>query len=305
MSVTTVRGADPAGASQRERELAAIIASYTDVTDKLKSAHERLSHEVRLLHRQLAHKDRELARKERLAALGEMAAGLAHEIRNPLGGIQLFASLLERDLADRPESRELAVKISKGVCALDGIVGEVLAFGGPGDVILGTVELGLLLAETLDLVAPQQRARQISLCVAEDGCKVSVQASAVHLQRALLNLVFNALDAAPQGGHVWITCRQDRSDDWVHVDVADDGPGVPPELAQRIFDPFYTSKDTGTGLGLAIVHRVAEAHGGSVKVTARQGGGAVFTLSLRHAEPRTSVRADWKQRRGGRRKGGA
>lgn len=273
----------PAATSQRERELAAIISSYNEVTEKLKGAHERLGHEVCLLREELAEKNRELARKERLAALGEMAAGVAHEIRNPLGGIQLYASLLERDLAERPELKRIATKISSGVATLDGIVRDILAFAG-GDVVkLTPTELAAVVEEALELAAPQQRALEAQVHVDLSACDVLVQGNPCQLERALLNLVFNALDAAGERGFVWIDCQTDSSGDYVELAVADDGPGVPPELSQRIFDPFFTSKDSGTGLGLAIVHRAAESHGGSVRVTARPGGGAVFTLCLRRA----------------------
>src|SRR5262245_45253453 len=114
------------GPSDRERELGAIIAAYNDVTERLKRSHERLVTEVCLLRDQLDEKNRELARRERLAALGEMAAGVAHEIRNPLSGISLYASMLSRDLGDRPDCRRLAERISGGVKALDGIVGDIL-----------------------------------------------------------------------------------------------------------------------------------------------------------------------------------
>lgn len=271
--------------SPRERELGAIISSYNEVTERLKRSHEELTRQVHLLRDELAEKNRELDRKERLAALGEMAAGVAHEVRNPLGGIQLFASLLERDLVDRPKLRTLAAKISSGVRTLDAIVGDILVFAGQGDVRLAPVDLAAVLTETLELVAPQQRARQTSIHVDRKQFDVTVEGHAGQLQRALINLAFNALDAAGEGGNVWITCRREPADETVDVEVADDGPGVPPELAQRIFNPFFTRKDYGTGLGLAIVHRVAEAHGGSVRVRNRPGGGAAFVLSLRPAPP--------------------
>ncbi len=270
--------------SSRERELAAIISSYNEVTERLKNSHQELASQVRGLREELAEKNDELARKERLAALGEMAAGVAHEVRNPLGGIQLFASLLERDLEDRPKLRELATRISGGVRTLDGIVSDILVFAGQAEVRLEPVCLAEVLTEMLDLVAPQQRARSARIDADPEQFEVVVHGNAAQLQRALLNLVFNALDAAGEEGRVWISCHRGPVDGTVQVVVADDGPGVPPELAHRIFNPFFTGKDSGTGLGLAIVHRVAEAHGGSVRVRNRAEGGAVFTLSLRVAE---------------------
>jgi signal transduction histidine kinase len=266
--------------SQRERELAAIIASYNDVTEKLKASHERLSHEVRRLHQQLDEKNRELARKERLAALGEMAAGVAHEIRNPLAGIQLFAGLLNRDLADRPKLRELAAKISKGVGSLDSIVTAILAFASPGEITFGPVNLSVILGDVLEFAEPRRESTGGTIHVDASQFKVVVRGNTTQLQRALLNLVFNALDAAGAGGSVWLTCTGD-ADGVVRITVADDGPGVPPALAQRVFDPFFTSKDSGTGLGLAIVHRIAEDHDGGISVSDRAGGGAAFTLTLR------------------------
>jgi len=291
------------GRSSRERELASILASYNEVTERLRTAHERLGHEVQRLREQLDEKNRELARKERLAALGEMAAGLAHEIRNPLGAIQLFASLLERDLHDRAAPRELAVKISNGVRALDAIVTDIVAFAGPHEVTLRPVELAPLIVETLELTAPQRRIKDAQVAADVESCRVTVQANGPQLQRALLNLLLNAIDAVSEGGHVWIACRASVDSEvgryvgdvesvregetkpaWVWLEVADDGPGVPPGSEDRIFHPFYTTKDAGTGLGLAIVHRIAETHGRGVRLRPRPGGGAVFAIGLRVVE---------------------
>jgi signal transduction histidine kinase len=118
----------PAEISQRERELAAIISSYNEVTERLKDAHERLSGEVAGLREELRRKNVELRRRDRLAALGEMAAGLAHEVRNPLGGIALYASMLERELPEKSSARGAAAKITLGVRTLERLVSDILDF---------------------------------------------------------------------------------------------------------------------------------------------------------------------------------
>ncbi|MFQ5489581.1 MAG: sensor histidine kinase [Phycisphaerae bacterium] len=269
----------PSPLSSREQEFTAIISSYNEVTERLKQAHDHLTLQVMRLREQLEEKNRELARKQRLASLGEMAAGVAHEIRNPLAGIQLFASMLEDDLSDRPSSQELAVKISHGVRSLDGIVGDILAFAGEVEGRLEPVDLWAVVEEVLELAGPQQKARAAVIHVEPARFRVRVQAHAVQLCRALLNLVFNALEAVDEGGQVWLDC-QPAAGGGVGLTVADDGPGVPAELRQRVFDPFYTGRDSGTGLGLAIVHRIAESHGGGVRVSDRPGGGALFEMTL-------------------------
>ncbi len=260
-------------------ELGEIIEAYNRVTERLEYSHRRLTQEVSRLHRQLDEKNRELARKERLAALGEMAAGVAHEVRNPLGAIQLYASMLDRDLDALPEAQRLVQKIAGAVTSLDGIVSDILAFAGNDRLDPQPIALGTILNEVLALATPQQDARGAIVHVDESTAAARLEADDRETTRALVNLVFNALDAAGEGGRVWVTARGE-GDGHVAITVADDGPGVPDELVQRVFNPFFTTKDTGTGLGLSIVHRIAEAHGGRVEVGKREGGGAACTLIL-------------------------
>lgn len=264
--------------TQRERELGAIISAYNEVTERLKVAHERLTVEVERLREQLEEKNRELARRERLAALGEMAAGVAHEIRNPLAGIQLCASLLEKDLAEQPDAKALAARVCQGVQTLESIVSDVLAFAGDGEPVTTRVDLNELIASCLGYVEPARAKNRATVHVDEAALEVAIRADAGQLQRAILNLVFNAIDAAGSDGNVWIACSV--CENAAAISVADDGPGIPEEIAQRVFNPFFTTKDSGTGLGLAIVHRIAEANGGAVGVGERHGGGAVLTLRL-------------------------
>ena len=281
-------------------DLATILVRYTDVTERLKRSHEALGREVVRLREELEEKNKELQRRERLSALGVMAAGLAHEIRNPLGGMRLYACLLERDLADRPKQQELVRRMERGIRSLDGLVTDVLAFSSDAEPVVQTVCVRELLDEVLSATTPQADAKQVRIDIDETLQDAFVVCDAAQVGRALLNLVLNALDAVPEGGAIRIsergsvTMRSSRRDPAIesrteadatcHICVEDNGAGIPGENLQRVFHPFFTTKHSGTGLGLAIVHRIAEANGGFVRAGNRPGGGAVFTLSFPRAE---------------------
>ncbi|MFH1110359.1 MAG: ATP-binding protein [Planctomycetota bacterium] len=264
-----------------EPDLVTILQTYNDVTERLKRSHETLLDEVARLREELHEKNRELQRRERLAALGEMAAGVAHEIRNPLGGIGLYSSLLERDLVDRPAEREIARRISAGVQNLENIVRGVLSFAGDAEPRFADISLATVLESALLQTTPQASALEAYIDVDPRLAGVELWCDAGQVERALLNLLFNALDAAGSKGRVWVRLGdRDEPDGLVPVVVEDDGPGIALDCLQRVFNPFFTTKDHGTGLGLAIVHRIAEAHGGCVRAGNRVGGGARFVLSL-------------------------
>lgn len=268
--------------TQRERELGAIIEAYNQVTEQLKQSHDRLGQEVVRLREELAGKNRQLRRRERLAALGELAAGVAHEIRNPLGGIQLFASLLARDLEDRPSEQRVVQKIIAGVARLESIVTDILEFGRPSKASFGEVSLARMIQEVVELAAPQIQQSRVTVESPAQESECTLATDSMMLQRALLNLVLNAVEAAgrsTESGRVEIALRC-MDDENVVIAVKDNGPGIDPELLDRIFNPFFTTKDSGTGLGLAIVHQIAETLGGSVQASNNIGGGAVFSLRL-------------------------
>ncbi len=271
--------ATAAGLTTRERELGAIINAYNEVTERLKQSHERLTAEVTRLREQLDEKNRELARRERLAALGEMAAGVAHEIRNPLQGIQLYANLLAKDLKDSADGLRRAQKICTGAHKLNGIIEDILAFAGELEPRVTAVDLKAMADECLELAAPVATARGVTFVVARDVARFNLRVDPLQLQRALMNLLFNAIDAAGERGTVWLSAVLEENG-YCGITVADDGPGVADDLKHRIFNPFFTTKDSGTGLGLAIVHRIAESHGGRVVAADREGGGAAMTLVL-------------------------
>jgi len=276
MTASVTTRIDPTDA----RELAGILSAYTQVTERLQDSHAKLTAEVARLRGELASKDRQLERRSRLAALGEMAAGMAHEIRNPLGGVALYASLLIRQLTDRPESRSLAERIARGVERLNGIVSDILTFAGEMTPRKQPVRLAAVAGEAVELARGRLEAAGTRL-----SCEVAdteLRADATLLVRAVSNLLFNAADAAGEG-EVRLECG--RGDAGAYIVVTDSGPGIEPEAMDKLFNPFFTTKDTGTGLGLAIVHRIVESHGGQIAARNGAGGGALGGAEFRITLP--------------------
>lgn len=269
-------------ASRRVEELGRIILAYSEITEKLQASHERLEQTVTSLRNELGEKNRQLERKNRLAALGEMAAGLAHEIRNPLGGIQLYASLLAKDLADRPDSLAVIGKISAGVKRLEGLVGQVMQFTREIRANIAHADLAEILEEALGLAAQAVAAKQVDVVVRGPRA-MPIRVDRLLLGQAVLNLILNAVEAVTTGGTVEIEYG-DSNAGWdvnqFFLVVEDDGPGIPQDIMDRIFNPFFTTKDTGTGLGLAIVHRIVEAHDGVISASNRPDGGARFEVRV-------------------------
>jgi len=275
----TLDPASPASASRVE-ELGRIILAYSEITDRLQQSHEQMTQTVDALRAQLDEKNRLLERKNRLAALGEMAAGMAHEIRNPLGGIQLYASMLARDVADRPESGKLVQKIAGGVRHLESLVSQVLNFTREIVACPTRIELSQVVEQAMELCVQTLEQKDIALRFITPG-PLEISADPVLLRQAVMNLILNACDACEQAGEVRVTIG--RIDDGhanasCFVRVDDSGSGIPVDLLDRIFNPFFTTKDSGTGLGLSVVHRIAEAHNGTVTASNRECGGARFEM---------------------------
>jgi signal transduction histidine kinase len=261
-------------------DLHEILQMYNEVTQRLQVSHERLEQEVVRLREQLEQKNRELEQKKRLAALGEMAAGIAHEIRNPLGGIQLYASSLLGEVADRPLAGELVRKISNGVKGLNALVSDMLTFTRDLQVTAQEEELEEIVLGALELAAGALLEHSVTVRVHGSVKGVRVRVDARLLGRVLLNLVLNAAEAigeeADGGGRKG--CAEGLiviraivlAGNRVEIVVEDNGPGMAAGVVEKMFDPFFTTKHTGTGLGLAIVHRIVEAHGGTIRAENRE-----------------------------------
>lgn len=260
-------------------DLADLVKAYGDVTERLKASQDLLAREVCRLREQLHAKDKELERRERLAALGEMAAGVAHEIRNPLGGIGLYLALLERQLTDRPDLLETIRRIRVGVLSIENIVSDTLSFARGQEPTMDAVSLGAIVASVLVHCEPSATGKRVTVDVSSGLDAIVLGCDHRQIERALVNLVLNAVDAVDEGGTVEIRGAR-RADGSVSVVVSDNGGGIDEDHLHRVFNPFFTTKHTGTGLGLAIVHRIADSHGGHVKAANRPEGGSMFVLTL-------------------------
>jgi signal transduction histidine kinase len=262
----------------RIEELGGIIRVYSDLTEKLQSSHSQLQQTVQSLRNELSEKNRQLERRTRLAALGEMAAGMAHEIRNPLGGIELYASMLARDVAEQPESLQLVSKISSGVKRLEMLVSQVLQFSREIQPQFVRADLAELVDQSVEL-AGERLHRDID-CRRRGPRPISVRVDSLLMGQAILNLVINAIEAVGNRGVIDIAWSEEPADDRFRLSVRDSGPGISSAVLDRIFNPFFTTKETGTGLGLAIVHRIVEAHEGTITAGNSPEGGAVFEIRI-------------------------
>ena len=272
---------DPAFVRQRMDELGKMILAYSALTEKLQLSHDKLAETVRHLQAELGEKNRQLERRKRLAALGEMAAGMAHEIRNPLGGIQLYVSLLMKDLADRPDAVAVMQKIAGGVRRLENVVSQVLTFSRDLRPQVSQTDLGAVVQEALELARPSLGDGVVVTVHAPESMEVEIDRHLIG--QVVLNLVRNAGEAMGGNGELKVSFgppREGYEAKQFFLLVEDTGPGIPPQVMDRIFNPFFTTRDHGTGLGLAIVHRIVEAHDGSITASNREGTGARFEIRI-------------------------
>jgi len=273
-------------------DLEQLMRSVNETTHRLQQTHVALRGEVAQLQRELAEANAQLRRSRSLAALGEMAAGIAHEVRNPLASIQLYVQMLAEDLAERPEQTELCEKITDAIESLDAVVRDVLLFARDTTVHTAQVPAAELIDRALTTCAQLLVDGDITV-VRDDAqsSQFSIQVDAGLFVLALSNVMRNAADAMIESrstrrelcaGVSRSTHRRPdgRRAEMAVFSVADTGPGIDEHVVKRMFNPFFTTRKTGTGLGLAIVHRIVDAHDGQVSVENRPNGGAEVKLYL-------------------------
>ncbi len=220
----------------------------------------------------------EVRRQEKLAAIGGLAAGVAHEIRNPLSSIKALATFFAGQFDQGSEGREAADVMTQEVDRLNRAITELLEFARPTDLKLQEADIEFLIARSIQLVRQDAADRNIHIETLIDGDLCPVRVDPDRFAQCLLNLHLNAIEAMENGGTLTVRCRSHRGD--LDITVADTGPGIAPEHRKHIFDPYFTTKPKGTGLGLAIVYKIVEAHEGRLMVESTKEQGSRFTLRL-------------------------
>ncbi len=229
--------------------------------------------EVRALHQ-------EIERSRRLASVGRLAAGVAHEIRNPLSSIKGFATYFKQRYQDVPEDQQTANIMIQEVDRLNRVVSQLLEFARPISVSRRPTSLKDLVADSIKLIQRQVRDRQITINFRESAKIDEINLDPDRLNQVLLNLYLNAIEAMEPGGKLQIEIFDSDENRELIIRITDTGRGIAKEDLPKIFDPYFTTKSSGTGLGLAIAHNIVEAIGGTIDVKSEAGKGTEFTLRL-------------------------
>lgn len=261
------------------------VSAASDI-DELELILRRLADEVSTVVEQLQQSQRDVLRAEQLAAVGQLAAGVAHELRNPLQSIQLLVqSAAEQNGSGCLEGHDLRV-LQEAVGRVKRSVQSFLDFARPPTLEKRLLHLDEIVRQTVDLIAGRAKRQGVELRSNLPRNGLEIEADADQIRQLVLNLLLNALDAVSGQGRVWIELRTDgvtefgQTKNTIVLEVSDSGVGLPAALGGRIFEPFVTSKETGIGLGLPICKRIVDAHGGTIHAANGPDGGACFTVKL-------------------------
>jgi len=239
---------------------------------------EKSHRELQISHEQLEHAQAQLIRTEKLAALGQLAAGVAHEINNPLGTITIYAHILLKGLeANDPRREDLELIVSEAGRTKE-IVKGLLSFARETELRPGPTDVNQLLEDVLPLVVNQSLFHNIKIKKSFFPNLPTIHADETQLKQVFLNIILNAAQAMEGSGRLMITTAPDRKQ--IKVKIRDTGPGISPEAMQKLFNPFFTTKQKGTGLGLAISYGIIERHSGKIDVKTELGKGTTFIVTL-------------------------
>lgn len=257
--------------------LAALIGVLADAERRQKEKIQETAVKLSETYAQLQASMEQVRRADRLSALGELSAGLAHEIRNPLGAVEGAVQILQRPELPSETRQEFAEMAGKEVGRLKSLLTQFLDFVRPQPPQRTLTEPAILLNSIARLAAETAKLAHIELSV-EAQKTASIAIDSEQIRQVLLNLVLNAVQAMPEGGRISLRSHQETGS--IVLEIVDEGTGIAPENIERIFDPFFTTRSTGTGLGLSIAHQIVHGHGGEISVRNNPDRGATFAISL-------------------------
>ena len=257
---------------ERTDEVGRLITSFDSMVDRLDIAKKELEQ----------YHFEQMERADRLASVGEMAAGIAHEIKNPLTGIAAAITIIKEDFEHDDPRTEIVNEVLEQIKRLDKTVNDLLFFGKPAPPEPTFINLNSVVEKTLMFASQHRSGRNVEKKLALDEALPPVYVDPKQIQQVFLNLILNALQAMQEGGVLTVetSLLKEQEKKYARVSIADTGPGIPAQILSKIFTPFFTTKAQGTGLGLAICHKLVKQHGGELNVVSEDGVGTVFTVDL-------------------------
>jgi signal transduction histidine kinase len=246
---------------------------------ELKTFSRQMEEKIQKTTADLRKTEAQLIRSEKLAALGQLAAGIAHEIRNPLTSINILIHSMTENLPSGDSHKEDLKVIEEEINRINEIVDQFLRFAKPAPPLLEKADVLSVFEETLQLLRPQIERHQITLQKEFQTLPVILM-DREQMKQAILNLLLNAVQAMPGGGALTLRGQNSKDGQWIHIFIQDSGVGIPGEDMNKLFDPFFSTKEGGMGLGLSIAHRIIDQHHGKIEVESVPGKGTLFTLWL-------------------------
>lgn len=258
--------------------VAVVVGLLTESEKRLRERQAQTSAELADAYKRLQESFEHIRRADRLSALGELSAGIAHEIKNPLASIKGSLEIVASDFPRGHEKREFIEIIEKELGRLNKLVSEFLYFARSPAPALAPCDVREVIESLKVLCSTEATTHSVELVIANAESLPEIEVDAAQVQQALLNVVLNGIQAMPKGGRLSLTTARDNGG--VVVKIRDEGPGIDSEHKARIFDPFFTTKARGTGLGLAIARKLIDAQGGQIDVQTEAGLGTTFVIAL-------------------------
>jgi signal transduction histidine kinase len=246
---------------------------------ELKNFSQQMEEKIQKTTAELRKTEAQLIRSEKLAALGQLAAGIAHEIRNPLTSINILIHSLRESLSSKNSHREDLKVIEEEIDRINEIVDQFLRFARPSPPLLEKVEVPSIFEETLQLLRPQIEKQRISV-QKNFRSLPPITIDKEQMKQVALNLLLNAIQAMPKGGRLKLSGRIPTGNQWIQLSIQDSGIGIPPEDMDKLFDPFFSTREGGIGLGLSIAHRIIDQHHGRIEAESTPRKGTLFTIML-------------------------